>query len=759
LFGGGKTFTVGDSGYNGSTILGAIESAGTVTLQPANEQSIFSGTDDCNVTGKVIANALNVSPNCENVEILNGSGDGGGITCNSTVTLNATTGPYLTRGSRISVSGPVNVNGDINLYCGHSSTNPDGGCTYSGVNWSATGNILVSADSGCNPGFSANGDNFYADGSITLYLRNTSGSVDFNYVYARGNIVCSVDSDAPNYWIDDMWANGTITDNEYNGGNSYQGHLRAQGNISITRDSNSGWQIGNAGGIQTSGLIGASLCKTGTINGGITACAANSNIVYSNGANGNCTINGLVNCQGPYTINWDANDNGNWLYINNGLKTGSGGNVTVIADKCSAGCSGALWICGWNSCTNYEYVQVNNGYSSGKVTYTPYIHDDGQYNCPFGCSLVRARQYGGTQLNGSDLGTGVPSSVTAYAGFNSFTTYTYNQGQPSVPGCPNPTSDGDSSTPDLNIPWMANPPFDGAVDHIYSATNSTQEDLALNAEPLMPIFSGSDTAFPSMAVGTDLPTWMNYSFNTVTTSGGAVGEVPAMPPRPTWGPNATLTPDFTQILPWGNNGTAVKMPTPQWDWWKQQAQNQGSGHYSSGDMTISLAPGAGTSSDDVYYAEGNVTINSMNFPNESIVHKATIIAAGITNSGDITITTSGTWKIYGTDELHLIAKNNDNLSPPSGFNAGDFSVGDQAVYQFYAGNDITCALSLFSSVLSTGTVRGNFLAGDKVTLTDPWNIGGLGWYNYSYYRPVLNPDGWIVPYSNRSWRELTDKNW
>jgi hypothetical protein len=36
---------------------------------------------------------------------------------------------------------------------------------------------------------------------------------------------------------------------------------------------------------------------------------------------------------------------------------------------------------------------------------------------------------------------------------------------------------------------------------------------------------------------------------------------------------------------------------------------------------------------------------------------------------------------------------------------------------------------------------------------------GFGWYSFTYARPEIKADGWLMPYRTRSYTELTKVNW
>jgi|GEM_PF-6688414 len=282
------------------------------------------------------------------------------------------------------------------------------------------------------------------------------------------------------------------------------------------------------------------------------------------------------------------------------------------------------------------------------------------------------------------------------------------------------------------------------------------------APPALPSFGGTLPAFPDMvgAVGA-LPAWMGFDADDiVSTTSGGTGKVPGIPPLPTWPAVEGVTqtrPDFANMLPFGQAGK-VKIPTPQWDWWREEAKKDeaatGKTHYWPVDADISVLPTENISTDEVYFAEGDVTINALDFPNDSVIHEAHIVAYGnITVKED-----SAVWKIYENQELHLIANNNIELMP-TGW--GTLTVGTNAICQFWAGRKIEISMSIFSGILGSGYVRGNLIAGENVLLKDPFNVFGstFGWYNYKYLRPEINSDGWLVPYRATSWRELTNRPW
>ncbi len=514
-----------------------------------------------------------------------------------------------------------------------------------------------------------------------------------------------------------------------------------------------------SGGIRSRDYVAVKIPKSPdpgyVLQGGITALGAVSidGNARAGESNQNLVDSGGIWSGGNVSLAFRSDDrDGEWGYVYGDVRSPS--TVSINSRREQGGCSSCvlcLGSCDNNDPGNWEYFNVSGAIYRGAQSYT--ARNDASGNCSrhssFLCYCNHCEGSGHTKggvVRSSDQGASAAPTV-AYPPDADFEVTPTSPGTPSLPSVP---------TAAIAPPTL--PPIPTAVDNLIPAASGGGE-LPLPSEPAMPAFGGARPSFPNMATASgDLPAWMNYTTeDAATTTGGLVGQTPGSPPLPTWGPSALARPDFENLLPFGG-ATAVKMPRPQWDWWRAQAQAQGEGHYFSGDATLTLAPSQPVSTDEIYFAEGNVTISSLNFPNDSVVHKATVIAYGYgnENAGDINVTSSTTWKIYGQQELHLMAMHDVNVSP-SGF-AGALTIGDQAVFQMWAGRNITVAMSLLSGILGTGTTRGNLVAGNHVELTDPTDLG-IGWYRYSYYRPTIKADGWVIPYRNRGWRELSDRNW
>ncbi len=158
-------------------------------------------------------------------------------------------------------------------------------------------------------------------------------------------------------------------------------------------------------------------------------------------------------------------------------------------------------------------------------------------------------------------------------------------------------------------------------------------------------------------------------------------------------------------------------------------------------------------SDVIYYVNGNATINGLQCAEDAMVNKATVVARG-----SITVNPGANWTIFDSQELHLIAEDDISLTP--GGMGASFSVGINAVYQFWAGDRIEIALAMFQGILGSGKVKGSLVAGNKVTINDPFRVGAI-WLEFEYARPEIKPEGWMLPFrtGRTSWRELTKPNW
>ncbi|MBU4174138.1 MAG: hypothetical protein KJ686_04445, partial [Actinobacteria bacterium] len=381
-----------------------------------------------------------------------------------------------------------------------------------------------------------------------------------------------------------------------------------------------------------------------------------------------------------------------------------------------------------------------------------------------------------------DIWTGTISKPTIHGGSR-----VYFYGTNTVPGnyvypvLPTPAASlfdwpGDAA---FSLPAApGNPPC--GVNGLHDAPAAPPAPPALPGEPAMTSFGGSYPAFPNMALASsDLPSWMSYT--TEVLEGKAL--IPSKPSEPIWNASLPVTadryrPDWSTLLPFGPNNR-VKMPKPQWDWWRAEAEQDdidqpATKHYWSGDATGAdkvRVPSSCT--DEVFFVEGNAEIDSIDWANDGSVGKATIVvygngatpdagldlgAAGNGQNGDIKVTGSPDWRIFDKKELHLIANDDISLAPTSDSN---FNIGENALYGFYAGDSLEIELALFHSILGSGVLRGNLIAGNSVMLKDPANLGGVGvgWYGFEYSRPEIKPEGWMTPFETGSWRELTKANW
>lgn len=508
-----------------------------------------------------------------------------------------------------------------------------------------------------------------------------------------------------------------------------------EGNLTCTQSGN--LQI--TGGIKATGKVTVDYNAGGTIGCAITAEGANSNIDYDNPG----TVSGLIHCKGPFTVDARGVNGDDTMTLNGGLKTSASGAVNCRTDYRTQSCFWALVGCFKSWSGNAEKIQINSGR-------------------PPNASITSSewRDYGASC---GSYWSGCPTNTTGYWGGTSKTANLYANSEPvvtdpvpyscpypgpEIPACPDPVTDLGISLPD-------NPPIHGTVDNIYTATSGSQEDLQLPAEPALPTFGNATYPyFPDQTqAASDLPGWMNYSCSTVTdvaTSTGTTGLIPDMPEHPEW--NGEVRPDWSTLLPFGA-ANEVKFPRPQWDWWRKQAKEQG--NYYADDAVISINSNC---SDEIFFAEGDVTISAMDFTNGTITNQATILAYGhgVDGDGDITVNNGVNWRIFSGDQLHLMANDDITLTPSSV--GGLFSLADNSVYQFWAGDEIHIALGYLGHILGSGKTLGNFVAGNEVELTDTFDLG-IGWYQFEYVKPEIKADGWVIPFRTRSWRELTKANW
>lgn len=720
--------------------VGNIYTPATVTLQPVHEGSKDNIVD---VSGLIRCNTLSLHANYEVIKLW------GGLQTRTSLTVDADHGhDVFWYGDYIYIDGTVTVGGNLAMYCRYDLFQIDPRLDIHNSTLQATGTVTINPDE--NHEMYVNNATIQANGSVAVYARDADGNLNFSWVRSRGNITVRVyNGGGGEFDIDGIWANGTVNV-DCDDAEPFQGGIKGRGSVTVDI-ADDGWYVSS--GINSNSWVNFHANGTGYISGGVTAIASGSNIDFDKGYS---YISGEVRCAGPFNIDFNSANNNDYnkrLALLNGVRTTNGGTVTFGAYREDQNCSSFL-----NCCTgiypdhDYEWIRVDGGYPTSYSRTTAYNRGGrctqkwAWYGCK-SCTTSSQFRKGGTYLYGGTLGNEAAASVATVGSISTPTAYSYGHGQPSIPVCPDPTAD-------LGITLPGNPSIHSSVNNIYVAT-SGQEDLALEPEPAMPTFGHATYPyFPDQTqASADLPAWMGYSCNPAVdhaSSAGTTGLIPDMPEHPEW--NGLDAPDWGSLLPFGV-GNVVKFPTPQWDWWREEAISQG--NYYPGDVALTINSNC---NDEIFFAEGNVTINAMDFFSNAIQNKATIVAYGngITGQGDINISTSADWVIFSDDELHLMAHDDVNLDPAS--LAGSLSIAVNSYYQFWAGDEIHVALPFLSGILGSGGVKGNFVAGNKVNLTDE-DWGWLGWYQFSYARPEIKADGWVIPFRTRSWRELTKANW
>ena len=218
-------------------------------------------------------------------------------------------------------------------------------------------------------------------------------------------------------------------------------------------------------------------------------------------------------------------------------------------------------------------------------------------------------------------------------------------------------------------------------------------------------------------------------------------DVPALPLAHT--PDAPPVPGASEFPFFG--GEEVVFPQPNWDYWKRQAIKQG--NYYGGNVTIGPETIANQSETEVYYIDGNAEINRVHFDNEGegFQCKAVIVVRG-----DIDIKQLNKWRISTAWELHLLAENDITMEPSRKVKIED---GSEHHYFFWAGHDITIPMTTWHCV-NNGVVRGSIVAGNKVTITDPFGLEGSGLYRLKYKRPTVDVAGWVMDYETTGWNEI-----
>ncbi|MBU4175988.1 MAG: hypothetical protein KKB90_07735 [Actinobacteria bacterium] len=748
FFAGGREHQVGTI-QSGST--------GTVRLYPVHEGAKDNEVD---VSGEVRCHAISIDADREVVRIR------GGLKTRSSANLYSYvgTGVGIYSGDHIEVGGGIQIGGNLRIWSEEDFWEQDGTMSISG-SIQATGTVTIDPEGGHN--CHINNSTVQANGVVSITARDADEDLNFSTIKSRSNINIWLNNDAAgDFDCDGIHANGSVmVDADDN--DDWTGGIQARGNVSFDTDDDS-WSV--SGGIKANGTVNLRARDKGTVSGGITARTGGSNIRFDEGYS---SISGLVNCQGDFYIDYDDANNEDYnqrLDIQSGVQVGSAGTAYFYANRKQAACQGGAWVC-WTSIDDYEWINVTNGYPLSYSRETG-INQGGSCGLYWwgGCYTNNDEIRGGTYLAGSQLARGNPAAVGEVSSISTPTAYSYGYGQPSIPACLNPGTD-------LGISLPVNPDIHSSVNNIYVATSGTQEDLELEPEPAIPQFGGAHPDFPNAALASgDLPGWMSYT--TEVLEGKAL--IPAEPSEPIWNASLPVTadryrPDWSTLLPFGPDNR-VKMPKPQWDWWRGEAEQDdidypATKHYWSGDATGADRIKVPTNcTDEVFFVEGDAEIDAIEWTNDAVESKATIVVYGhgatpdsgmiLLNNGDLRVTSATDWGVFDKKELHLIVNDDIDLAP-TGW--GVVNIGENALYGFYAGDSMKIELALFHSILGSGALRGNLIAGNSVLLDDPVDFGwwnpGAGWYSFEYARPEIKPEGWMIPFKTGSWRELTMANW